>query len=240
MRRCARGPVSASTATEADEFHGDYLVERCPIETYADEGQESTAPPGLGGEQPISMFARQVRARRRLDTAWTLAWMLIGLLARAPLLARIEGALDHDQSIVGLMALDIAAGERWPVFFDGQRYMGAVEPYTAAALVRLFGHSPVVVALAPWLFFGLFAAGQFVLWRTWSDRATGHLAALLTVVCAPMLALWSIVPRGGYIEVVAWALPVLGIYRRMIRPGDAPPLPWRRCGRGRAPPRCHG
>jgi hypothetical protein len=60
-----------ASAAEADEFHGDYLVERCPVETYTDEEQEPG--PGLGGEQPISMFARQVRARRRLDTAWTLA-----------------------------------------------------------------------------------------------------------------------------------------------------------------------
>src|SRR5262249_14481607 len=60
-----------ASAAEADEFQGDYLVERCPVETYADEEQE--LEPGLGGEQPISMFARQVRARRRLDTAWTLA-----------------------------------------------------------------------------------------------------------------------------------------------------------------------
>lgn len=155
------------------------------------------------------------------DTAWAIAWFAIGIAARAPLVSRIEGALDHDQSVVGLMALDIAAGRRWPIFFDGQRYMGAVEAYTAAAFVAVFGHSPVVVALAPLLYFGLFVAGQYLVWRGWSDRATGHLAALLTVVASPMLTLWSIVPRGGYIEVLAWALPVLGVYRRMIRPGGA-------------------
>src|SRR4051812_14273080 len=145
------------------------------------------------------------------DTTRAVAWMVVGIAARGLLVARIEGALDHDQSVVGLMALDIAEGRRWPIFFDGQRYMGAVEPYTAAAFVAAFGHSPGVVALAPLAFFGLFAAGQFALWRRWSDRPTGHLAALLTVVCAPMPAVWSIVPRGGYVEVLAWALPVLAV-----------------------------
>jgi hypothetical protein len=62
-----------TSAAEADEFHGDYLVERCPIESYTGETLEVSDLPALGGEQPISMFARQVRARRRLDTAWTLA-----------------------------------------------------------------------------------------------------------------------------------------------------------------------
>ncbi len=66
-------PGDYTAAPEADEFHGDYLVERCPVESYAYETQETDTQPGLGGEQPISMFARQVRARRRLDTAWTLA-----------------------------------------------------------------------------------------------------------------------------------------------------------------------
>jgi hypothetical protein len=159
----------------------------------------------------------------RTDSAWAAGWFALALAARAPLVARIEGILDHDQSIVGLMALDIAAGRRFPIFFDGQRYMGAVEPYVAGLLVALFGHSPVVVALAPWFFFGLFVAGQYALWRCWGDRLTGHLAALVSVLCAPLLVLWAIVPRGGYIELLAWAIPVLAVYRAWTKPGAPEP-----------------
>ncbi len=160
----------------------------------------------------------------RADSARASLWFVAALLARGPLVARIEGVLDHDQSVVGLMALDIASGRRLPIFFDGQRYMGAVEAYVAAGFVGLFGHSPSVVALAPLLAFGLFAAGQFVAWRLWRDRATGNLAALLTVTGAPMFALWSIVPRGGYIEFLAWALPTLAIYHALTaaRPSLSP------------------
>jgi hypothetical protein len=146
--------------------------------------------------------------------------------------ARIEGVLDHDQSIVGLMALDIAAGRRWPIFFDGQRYMGAVEAYLAAAFVGMFGHSPAMVALSPLVFFGLFAAGQYLIWRHWVDRPSGHLAALITVLSAPMPALWAIVPRGGYIEVLFWALPVLGVYRAVTDPGARPLSPAKQAGWG--------
>jgi hypothetical protein len=175
---------------------------------------------------------RNLEGWTRADTACALGWFALALAARAPFVARIEGVLDHDQSIVGLMALDIAALRRFPIFFDGQRYMGAVEPYVAALLVRLFGHSPTVVAMAPWLFFGLFVAGQFALWRCWSDRLTGHLAALISVVCAPILVLWAIVPRGGYIELLAWAIPVLGVYRAWTRPGAAPSPRWRQAAWG--------
>jgi hypothetical protein len=146
--------------------------------------------------------------------------------------ARIEGVLDHDQSIVGLMALDIAAGRRWPIFFDGQRYMGAVEAYLAAVFVRIFGHSPAIVALSPLVFFGLFAAGQYLLWRHWADRPSGHLAALITVLSAPMPALWAIVPRGGYIEILFWGLPVLGVYRAITDPSARPLSPVRQAGWG--------
>ncbi|HEV3121243.1 MAG TPA: hypothetical protein VGY53_05050, partial [Isosphaeraceae bacterium] len=156
------------------------------------------------------------------DTLCALGWLLVALLARGFLTARIEGLLDHDQGVVGLMALDISHGSRWPIFFDGQRYMGALEAYTAALFVALFGHSPAVVSMAPTLYTGLFVAGQFALWRKWAGRATGHLAALVAAVGSPMLALWGVAPRGGYSEVLAWALPVLAVYRWSIRPLPRP------------------
>ena len=89
-------------------------------------------------------------------------------------MARIEGALDHDQSVVGLMALDIAAGRRWPVFFDGQRYMGALEPYTpndAEYKIRLqdevgYGHVSTTRSL-------LNGSGRTDAWRGASKEARG-------------------------------------------------------------------
>lgn len=158
----------------------------------------------------------------RVDRLLMTAWGLVAVATRLPLVARAEGMLDHDQSVVGLMALDIAAGRRFPLFFDGQRYMGAVEPWVAAGFVRLLGHSPAVVALSPLLFFGLFVAGQFGLWRAWRGRASGNLAALLTVICGPMLTVWGIVPRGGYAAALAWALPTLWAYRELTRSDRQP------------------
>ena len=54
-----------TAAASADEFHDDYLVERANPA----EGK----PVGPERREPVSGFARQLRARRRLDTAWTLA-----------------------------------------------------------------------------------------------------------------------------------------------------------------------
>lgn len=157
------------------------------------------------------------------DTLSALGWFAAALAARAVLLARIEGVLDHDQAVVGLMAMDIAEGRRWPIFFDGQRYMGAIEAYTAAIFVKFFGHTALTVAMAPTFYFALLTAAQFGAWRSWSGRAAGHLAAAMTVACSPMMALWSIIPRGGYPEVFAWSVGFVILYRRLTRPGAARP-----------------
>jgi hypothetical protein len=168
----------------------------------------------------------------RADSVWAVVWLLTAMATRLPLIAHVEGVLDHDQAVVGLMALDISQGRRWPIFFDGQRYMGALEAYIAAIFVALFGHEPAIVALVPALFFALFAMGQYIIWRLWADRTTAHLAALITVLGAPMLAVWSFIPRGGYSEVLAWALPVLAIYRQVTRPNRAPLSAWAQFGWG--------
>jgi hypothetical protein len=179
------------------------------------------------------MAGRSVSSRwKHVDILLSAGWGLVAVLARAPMVARIEGALDHDQSVVGLMALDIAAGRRFPIFFDGQRYMGAVEAYVAAAFVHFLGHAPEVVALAPLLAFGLLAASQYAVWTRWRDQATGHLAAALTVCGSPMFALWGIIPRGGYVEFLAWALPTLAVYRQVTRAGRPALSPWAQAGWG--------
>ncbi len=82
------------------------------------DGDAGGGPEGSGGE---------TRSWSPGDSATTAGWFALALAARLPFVVRSEGALDHDQSVVGLMALDIAAGRRFPIFFDGQRYMGAVQ-----------------------------------------------------------------------------------------------------------------
>ena len=150
-------------------------------------------------------------------------WFAAALIARAPLVARIEGTLDHDQSVVGLMALDIAAGRRFPIFFDGQRYMGAVEAYAAAAFVRALRPRAGGDRPGPLVAFGLFAAGQFVVWSRWADRPTGHLAAGLDGRRLAHAGALGDRPARGYVEFLAWALPTLAAYR-VPRPARRPRL----------------
>lgn len=100
--------------------------------------------------------------------------------------------------------------------------MGAVEPYVSAFFARFLGPTPTVVAMAPWLFFAILAGFQFLAWNRWRDARTGHLAALLTIVGSPFLTAWGLVPRGGYVELLAWMMPTILAYRIVTSRDDRP------------------
>src|SRR5437763_3515189 len=80
----------------------------------------------------------------------------IALVVRVLLIARAPGILDGDEALVGIQAERIAAGAEHPlpVFFYGQPYMGALEAYLAAGLVRLVGRSVAELGLES-LYFGM-------------------------------------------------------------------------------------
>jgi Glycosyl hydrolases family 38 N-terminal domain len=67
-----------TSAVNADEFHGDYLSELTNAKSAA----------------PVSAFARHVRLRRRIDTAWTLAAIQRGLAGKNDSL-QIEARLSE-------------------------------------------------------------------------------------------------------------------------------------------------
>jgi alpha-mannosidase len=75
-------PGDYPSASSADEFHGEYLVERAPrTDVYSSDG-DVKAPLPPRSEHPITAFAHYTRLRRRLDTCLTLAALHRGL-ARA-------------------------------------------------------------------------------------------------------------------------------------------------------------
>jgi hypothetical protein len=98
-------PGDYTSAASADEFHGEYLVERAGS---TGEGPAEPAPAPQAGAHPIAFFARHVRERRILDTCLTLAAMH-RVLARADVasdlpkrLAELEDRLEQgDASVPG-------------------------------------------------------------------------------------------------------------------------------------------
>lgn len=200
-----QNPSRSGSATEA-------LVTR---ETYRGPDAD-TGGPGTGWRRhPIT----------RTDLA--LAAMLIPLviLVRWPFVQVGETLLNPDEAIVGLMALDVAAGDRLPIYFYGQRYMGSLEAYVIAAMSTLFDDPVRALRFGPSCVFAVCVAVQFLMLARWLGRRGGLVGAGVLLACSPMFCHWSVSARGGYVEILLWGTCLLWAYGEWfvepVPPADA-------------------
>lgn len=156
----------------------------------------------------------------RLDALLAVALILGAMVARWPLIERGETLLHSDEAIVGLMAQDIAEGRSLPIFFYGQRYMGALEAYVIAAISCVVVEPITALRLGPALFFAALVAVQFLMLTRWFGRTGGFVGAAALLASAPMFAQWSISARGGYIEILLWGSTLLWAYSEWFVPRD--------------------
>ncbi|MFH1419086.1 MAG: glycosyltransferase family 39 protein, partial [Planctomycetota bacterium] len=159
----------------------------------------------------------------RLDLAIAAVILLTAMLVRTPFILRGETLLHSDEAIVGLMAQDIAAGERFPIYFYGQRYMGALEAYVIAGFSFLFEDPIHALRFGPTCFLALLAVVQYLMLTRWFGRSGGLLGALVLLASAPVFTQWSVSARGGYIEILLWGSALLWAYTEWF----VPPLPQR-------------
>jgi hypothetical protein len=134
------------------------------------------------------------------------------MAVRSPLIERGQTLLHSDEAIVGIMAQDISAGRHFPIYFYGQRYMGALEAYVAAAMTPLFDNPMHALRFAPALFFALMTACQYLMLTRWFGRRGGLVGAASLLAASPMMAQWSVSARGGYIEIMAVGTLLLFAY----------------------------
>ncbi len=177
-------------------------------------------------DHPIANTAWHRHALKRLDIVLAVMCFAGALLARAPFVQRGETLLHSDEAIVGLMAQDIAAGRQLPIYFYGQRYMGALEAYAVASASSLFDNPIHALRFAPAFFFALMVAVQYLMLTRWFSRRGGLMGALALIACAPMFMQWSISARGGYVEILLWGSALLWAYSEWF----VPPAPTTRRG----------
>lgn len=148
----------------------------------------------------------------RSDLLLAAVFFVLAIAARWPLIHRGETLLHSDEAIVGLMAQDISEGRRYPIYFYGQRYMGALEAYVIAALLPLFADPIHALRAGPAIFFGALVAAQYLMLTRWFTRRGGLIGALMLLAAPPMFAQWSISARGGYIEILLVGSLLLWMY----------------------------
>lgn len=145
-----------------------------------------------------------MRARRtRLNmtaTAGMLGILLLAVSLRFVLILRHWPIVNADESIIDLMARHISYRGEHPIFFWGQNYMGSLQAYLGAALIRLFGSSAFSVRLGVLLIFALYLVCLYFLVRLLYTPAYAlFIIALVSLGSDRMLGM-PLAANGGYAE----------------------------------------
>ncbi|RKR90621.1 hypothetical protein BDK92_4999 [Micromonospora pisi] len=118
----------------------------------------------------------------RLAVRVAVAFGLLGLVYRLVLLLVEVPPTNSDEATSGLVAMHLAQGREFPLFFYGQYYMGALESYLATPLFVLLGPSTLALRLPNLLLYAVFLALVWQLARRlyspWLATATVGLLAL--------------------------------------------------------------
>jgi hypothetical protein len=107
---------------------------------------------------------------------------------------------DADEAVVGMMGRDILAGESIPVFYAGQSYLGALEPWSVAASFALFGESALSLRLVPLIYTLAFLVAAYILLRRLFSARSSELVLLWIALGTPYFNLWTVKARGGFPE----------------------------------------
>lgn len=167
------------------------------------------------------------RPLNRIDFAIAALLLLAAFAVRWPFIARGETLLHNDEAIVGIMAQDIAEGTHYPIYFYGQRYMGALEAYVIAAVSPLFTDPIHALRFGPACFFALMVFVQYLMLARWFGRLAAIVGAAVLLCAPPMIMQWTISARGGYVEILLWGSALLWAYSEWF----VPPLPAQRHNR---------
>ncbi len=119
------------------------------------------------------------------------------IVGRSPILAESY----YDEAVTGEMALHILKGEH-QLFFWGQPYMGALEPYLTSFLFHLFGATTFVLHLTDIL---IYTAMIFLVYRIGTLAGgwmTGMLAAAFLTIPPLYLSIVGQLATGGHEEAV--------------------------------------
>ena len=147
----------------------------------------------------------ETRAAARRFTLGAGGWLALALIA-AGALARLGLILagwpqtNSDEGTMGLMALHIATGRDFPIFFYGQVYMGTLQAYLGALLFPVFGVSILALRLGLLLLFILFALVMYALVRLLYGQLFALVALGLLALGGPDLLKAQLLALGGYPE----------------------------------------
>jgi hypothetical protein len=129
-----------------------------------------------------------------------------------------QSGFDSDQAVIGLMAKHLADGRAFPLFFYGQHYMLAVEPWLAAPFFALFGAS-VAALKFPLLCINIAVAG-LLLWvlvkKLGLDTLDAFVVSIFFIFPPPLVSARLVEAQGSNIEPLLYMLILWLLRKRPI------------------------
>jgi hypothetical protein len=149
----------------------------------------------------------------------------VAVLHRAVLVGLGTPPTNSDEAVLGLASLHIAQGRDAPVYLYGQDYMGMLEAYLAAPLIRVFGAGVVPVRAPLLVLFALFLVVMYQLSRRlWSPGVAVATVLVLSLGADRVLSA-ELTASGGYPEIALLGALLFLLAVRLAR-GESrrPPL----------------
>jgi len=145
--------------------------------------------------------------------------ILLSLSARAISLFTPEVWID--EGTVGLMSLHVMEGE-FPLFFYGQKFMGAMEAYLYGLFFHIFGSSPFTLELLPSLLSLLFVLLTYRLAQKLFGHKTALMSGLFLALPPYFLMFWTHEGRLHYSLVLLLGSLLLLIAHQILQETSSP------------------
>lgn len=140
-------------------------------------------------------------ARWDLTTVLTALAVAFGVLYRLILTLVDTPPTNSDEATMGIAAIHISQGERYPAYFYGQDYMGTLEAYLAVPIFWVFGPSIIGLRVPSLLMFFLFL---LVMWKLvdllYNSRGFTLFVVLLLALGSDRVVKNQMISGGGYPE----------------------------------------
>ena len=167
--------------------------------------------------------------RHRMWNFLTLAALLAGCGIRIYAAWTLKHLPWRDATVPMLMAKHMARGEPMPTFYYGQAYMGSLESWFSAQVMRVLGPTPFAACLGTVLLACVALCLTVWMARVIGGVQAGFWTALLMMATSDASLYLSAHTRGGYMVMLVCGLGVVALMSRILKrieDGTAPRFSW--------------
>lgn len=130
---------------------------------------------------------------------WMIVLVALALIVRAAFVWIYKwDNPSGDEAVAGLMAKHIAEGRDFPIFFYGQAYFGALEPFLNAILFLIIGFKPNIIYILPVVFSGLTVLVNYIWVKKYFGIEMAFSSAIVIALASFIYISENVLAGGGF------------------------------------------